>query len=67
MMNEHKTWREYITELRAKWIGARVKYDGKVYRIVEVDYNGVLHINKPSEYNETTAVFLPSQAEKARI
>lgn len=45
------TYKEYIEKLKAEWIGKKVMYDGKVYTISHVDYNGVLHIDKPSEHN----------------
>ena len=58
---------DYIAKLKAEWIGKKVMYDGKVYTICHVDYNGVLHIDKPSEHNETTAAFLPYQAAQALV
>lgn len=50
------TWKEYIKSLKYKWIGKNVLYDGKQYNVVDVDYNGILLINKKSKYNDTTAV-----------
>ena len=58
-------YKEYIESLKAEWIGKKVRYENRLYTIVEVDYNGVLHIDKPSQFNETTAVFLPHEAKKA--
>ncbi len=54
-------WSDYITRLRREWIGKTVKYQGKPYMVVDVDINGMLHINKPHYYcesytSETTAV-----------
>lgn len=66
-MENHGSWREYIEALKSEWIGKQVMYDGKQYTIADVDYNGVLHIDKPSEHNMTTAVFMPYDAEKALI
>lgn len=61
------SWKQYIEALTDEWIGKRVQYEGKIYTIVKVDYNGILHIDKPSEYNWTTAAFEPHEAEKALI
>ena len=67
-MKNHATWAEYVKSLADEYTGVKVHYDGKTYKIVKVDYNGVMHINKPSEHNETTAVFANRlEAEKARI
>lgn len=57
----------YIETLKETWIGTKVVYDGKIYTIVTVDYNGMLHINKPSEHNATTAVFTPGTAMEAIV
>ena len=56
-------WKDYIEELKSKWIGKKVKYDREVYTIVDVDYNGVLHIDKPTQYNKTMAVYSPFEAQ----
>ena len=58
------SWRTHIDELKKNWIGTKVLYENKIYTIVDVDYNGVLHIDKPTEHNETTAVFTESEAIK---
>lgn len=58
---------DYIEALRSEFVGKHVMYLGKVYIIVMVDYNGMIHINKPSQYNETTAVYEVYQARKALI
>ena len=46
-------YRDYIEALRSEFVGKRVMYEGKVYTIAIVDYNGIIHIDKPSQYNET--------------
>lgn len=51
-----KTWKEYIEGLKNEWVGKKVVFEGAVYTIVDVDYNGVLMINKKGKYTETTAV-----------
>ena len=50
------TYRQYIDNSREKWIGRRVLYDGEIYNVVDVDYNGALLIDKPAQFTETTAV-----------
>ena len=67
-VENHSTWAEHVESLAKEYVGVTVRYDGKIYKIVKVDLNGVMHINKPSEHNETTAVFANElEAEKAMI
>lgn len=61
------TYKQYIENLKAEFIGRKVRYEGDVYTIVHVDYNGCIHIDKPSAYNETTAVYMPHEARKALV
>ena len=62
------TYKEYIENLKAEFVGKKVQYDGRVYTIVKVDYNGCIHIDKPSEYNDTTAIWsMPHEARKAFV
>lgn len=49
-------WRDYINGLRAEWIGARVRYNGQAYNVVDVDYNGYILIDKKAEFTDTTAI-----------
>lgn len=58
------TWREYIEKLNIDWIGKKVIYNTKIYTVVFVDYNGIIHIDKPTENNSTTAVYEPYEAKK---
>lgn len=59
---------DYIAKLRKCWIGKKVRYtDGKIYTIVDVDYNGILHIDKPTEHTETTAAYNPHTAMQALV
>lgn len=51
-----KTYREYIEELKRKWIGKIVEFESKRYNVVNVDYNGMLLIDKKSTYLSSTAV-----------
>lgn len=57
-------WRERIELLRKEFIGRKVKYEGETYTIVAVDYNGIIHIDKPTKYNETTAVYTTAEARR---
>ncbi len=61
------TWKEHIAKLNAEWKGKRVMYDGSVYNVALVDYNGIIHIDKPSEHNKTTAVYEPYEAKKVLV
>lgn len=49
-------YRDYIAELKTKWLGRNVIYAGAGYRVVDVDYNGCLLINKKAEFTDATAV-----------
>lgn len=60
-------WKDYIERLKAEWIGKKVEFDNDIYTIVDVDYNGVLHIDKPTAHNKTTAAYLDYEAEKHLI
>lgn len=55
-MSSERTYKEYIEKLRSEWIGKNVLYENKKYLVVDVDYNGMLLINKKATYTETTAV-----------
>ena len=46
----------YIEKMKKEWIGKPVRYAGKSYMVVDVDYNGALLINKRAEFTDTTAV-----------
>lgn len=50
------TYREWINALKTKWIGKTVIYNNARYRVVDVDYNGLLLIDKESVHTKTTAV-----------
>ena len=51
-----RLYREWIENLRRFWIGRRVKYAGEDHTVVDVDYNGMLLIDKPAQFTPTTAV-----------
>lgn len=51
-----QTYKEYINKLKSEWIGKTVIYDNKKYNVVDVDYNGMLLIDKKARFTDTTAV-----------
>ena len=51
-----ETWKEYIDNMKEKWVGKEVTYDKKTYHVVDVDYNGLLLIDRKTRFNDTTAV-----------
>ncbi len=50
------TYREWIENRKKEWIGKRVKFEGSIYNVVDVDYNGFLLIDRKTKYNNATAV-----------
>lgn len=60
-------WRDYIERLKKEYIGRMVWFEGQKYLIVKVDYNGIIHINKPSGRNLTTAVYMPHEARERLV
>lgn len=61
------TWKEHVERMKRDWIGKKVMYRGKVHTIVDVDCNGILHIDLPSEHNMTTAAFDEIDVKEALI
>ena len=57
------TYKEYIEELKKKWIGKIVIYENKKYKVVDVDYNGMLLIDKKVRFTDTTAVAIFNVSE----
>ena len=53
---EKTMYRNYITSIRKEWIGRTVEYDGKNYKVLDVDYNGALLIDKKARFTDDTAV-----------
>ena len=49
-------YRDYINQMKAEWIGKKVKFQGKEYTVKDVDYNGALLIDKKARFTELTAV-----------
>lgn len=50
------TWKEYIENLKSRWIGKSIEFESKRYKVVDVDYNGILLIDRRARFTETTAV-----------
>ena len=50
------TYRQYIENMKKHYVGKTVRYKGILYTVVDVDYNGMLLIDMPNQYNSTTAV-----------
>lgn len=50
------TYREGIEAMRRQWRDREVIFEGAVYTVLDVDYNGALLIDKPDEFKATTAV-----------
>lgn len=61
------TWKKHIENLRAEFIGKRIEYEGKPYTVAAVDYNGIIHIDKASAHNPTTAVYKDYESRKHLI
>ena len=49
-------YRDRIEEMKKKWIGKKVLFEGIPYTVVDVDYNGGLLIDKKAAFTDTTAV-----------
>lgn len=62
MNKEYGSWKQYIEALSSEFTGKMVEYNGSPYKIAKVDYNGMIHIDKPTERNLTTAVYEPHEA-----
>ena len=50
------TYREWIEKLKSEWIEKEVIYENNKYKVVDIDYNGLILINKKAKHTETTAV-----------
>lgn len=66
-MREKGTWKQYIEDLKEEFIGKYVMYNKGIYQIVMVDYNGIIHIDKPTERNKTTAVYEAAEARNKLV
>lgn len=54
------TYKEYIEKLKSQWIGKEVVYENEKHKVVDVDYNGMLLIDKKARMTDTTAVAISS-------
>lgn len=54
------TYKEYIEKLKSEWIGKEVVYENEKHTVVDVDYNGMLLIDKKARMTDTTAVAISS-------
>lgn len=50
------TYREYIEKLKIEWIGKSVMYENENHNVIDIDYNGMLLIDKKGKFTDTTAV-----------
>ncbi len=50
------TYKEYIENKKKQWIRKNVMYEGEIYQVIGVDYNGMLLINKKARFTNDTAV-----------
>lgn len=57
------TWKEHIDKLKSHWIGKEVVYENEKHRVVDVDYNGLLLIDKKARMTDTTAVAISNIKE----
>lgn len=57
------TYREWIEKMKKQWIGKAVIYENEKYKVIDVDYNGLLLIDKKARWTDTTAVSTTSVQE----
>lgn len=57
------TYKEYIEKLKSQWIGKEVVYENEKHKVVDVDYNGMLLIDKKARMTDTTAVAISNIKE----
>ena len=50
------TGKGYIEKLKKEWIGKEVIFENEKHKVVDVDYNGALLIDKKARMTDTTAV-----------
>lgn len=46
----------HIKALKEKWVGRKITYEGKYFNVVDVDHNGMLLIDRKTEFADTTAI-----------
>lgn len=61
-------YKDYIERLKKEWVGKIVSYQGEKHKVVDVDYNGALLIDKPvkycGSYTSPTMAIMPSMIDK---
>lgn len=62
-----KSYNDYILDLKMEWIGQKVEYEGKKYNVVDIDYNGMLLIDKKARFTDTTAVSISSVKRESSL
>ena len=62
-----RKYKDFIEGLKNEFIGKKVFYKGEIFNIVMVDYNGIIHIDKPGKFTDTTAVYEAYEARKNLI
>lgn len=50
------TYRELVEKEKSEYVGRKVLYKGEKHTVVDVDYNGGLLIDLPTQFTETTAI-----------
>ena len=50
------SYKEYIEANRNAWIGKKVKFEGRTFTVIGVDYNGGILIDKADQFKPDTAV-----------
>lgn len=50
------TYKELVERDRREWTGRTVEYEGRAYKVIDVDYNGAIMIDLPGRFTDTTAV-----------
>lgn len=57
-------YKDYIHSLQNEFVGKRIKYNGNIHTITQVDYNGIIHIDLKAQYTDDTAIYDVADARK---
>lgn len=49
-------YKDFISKRKSEWVGKKVVYENQQFTVVDVDYNGMLLIDKKARFTDTTAV-----------
>lgn len=55
-MTRYPSYKDYIEALKHVWIGKKIEYGYCIYTVIDVDYNGMLLIDKKATFTDTTAI-----------